>query len=123
MTQRVQSPPDKPLMLWDGDCGFCKRSAQRLQRRTGDQIDYAAYQTMLARFPEIPEAELEKAVHLVEPDGGIYHSAEAIYRALAHAPGWRWTNRLYEKSSLFRALSEWGYRRVANNRYFISKFW
>ncbi len=77
---------------------------------------------MLACFPEIPESELEQAVRLVEPDGVVTHSAEAIYRVLTHARGCTWLERLYRRSRIFAALSEWGYRRVANNRYFISKF-
>ncbi|WP_309397267.1 thiol-disulfide oxidoreductase DCC family protein [Cerasicoccus maritimus] len=121
MHARVQSPPLKPTLLWDGDCGFCGRSAWRLERRTGESVDYAPYQTMLARFPEIPESALEHAVHLVESDGAVYHSAQAIFRALMYAPRWSWANRFYERSQIFAALSEWGYRRVANNRYLISK--
>lgn len=120
MHDRVQNPPPRPLLLWDGECCFCGRCKRWLQRKTGNAIAYQPYREALSAYPELSETKLERAVHLVEPDGAISHSADAVYRVLSHAPGWQWLLRLYRRSRLFAALSEWGYRRVANNRRFIS---
>lgn len=117
---KVQHPPPRPLLLWDGDCGFCGRCARWMQRQTGDQVDYQPYQRALARFPELDENALERAVHLVEPNGRVTHSAEAVYRAVECVRGWSWLICAYVRLGAFAALSEWGYRRVANNRSFIS---
>ena len=41
-------------MIFDGDCGFCRRWIERWKAATGDRIDYAPSQEVGARFPEIP---------------------------------------------------------------------
>ena len=37
---RVQSPPAKPLMIFDGDCRFCVFWIRRWQRATGEAVEY-----------------------------------------------------------------------------------
>src|SRR5437773_2587310 len=37
---RVANPPAKPLLIFDGECGFCRRWIERWQAKTGDRIDY-----------------------------------------------------------------------------------
>lgn len=91
-----------------------------MKRKTGDAVAYQPYQAALADYPELSEAQLAVAVHLVEPGGAVTRAAEAIYRTLAVLPRYAWLQRWYEASRVFAALSEWGYRRVANNRSFIS---
>jgi len=118
---KVNGPPDRPTLLWDGDCGFCRRSARWLAGWTGNAVAYEPYQSQLNRFPEIPAAALARAVHLIETDGTIYHSAEAVFAALVYAPGKAKWHQRYRNSVPFATLSEWAYRRVANNRYLLSK--
>src|SRR5580658_6578971 len=96
---RVASPPPKPLLIFDGDCGFCRRWVARWQRATGDLVDYLPYQDefIAARFPEIPRADLERAVGFIRPDGAVYSGAEAVFRSLAEAGKERWLLKLYER--------------------------
>ena len=113
--------PDHPLLVWDGDCEFCRRWVERWRRLTGDRVEYAPHHRVADRFPEIPTAEFQQAVHLREPDGTWTRGAEAVWRTLAHAPGggaWRW---LYEHVPPFAAASEAAYRLVANHRPFFLK--
>jgi len=117
---KVRKPPARPTLLWDGDCGFCRRSAKLLQRQTGDAVAYEPYQTQLERFPEIGEDALAYAVHFVETDGTVHHSAEAVFRALSYAPGHEKWIRSYQKLLPFAGLSELAYRIVAGNRGFFS---
>ncbi|GHB94079.1 hypothetical protein GCM10007047_07160 [Cerasicoccus arenae] len=72
-------------------------------------------------YPEIPEADFAKAVQLVDVDGAIYPAAQAVFRALATQPKYAWLLRFYQGSQIFATISEWVYRRVANNRSLISK--
>lgn len=92
-----------------------------LKSQTGDVVAYERYQGQLGRFPELCEEALAYAVHFVETDGCVYHSAHAIYRAAAYSPGRECWLRRYEKSRAFAAASEMGYRIVASNRMFFSK--
>jgi len=108
--------PAKPLLLFDGDCGFCRQWIERWRRFTGDAVDYAPFQAEAARFPEIPRERLAEAVHLVEPDGRVTRGAEAVFRALAAAPGRSWILSLYEDLPGLAGASEFFYRRVARPR-------
>jgi predicted DCC family thiol-disulfide oxidoreductase YuxK len=68
---RVQSPPPKPLLVFDGDCGFCRRWIARWKRATGEAVDYQPFQddAVTRQYPEIPRADFEHSVHLILPDG------------------------------------------------------
>lgn len=109
----------RPLLVYDGDCAFCRRWIARWRRVTGEGVDYAPYQEVAARFPAVPLERFKSAVQLIEPDGRVSQAAEAALRALAHAPGWGWLLWLYEHLPPFAAASEWAYRRVARNREWI----
>jgi hypothetical protein len=61
-------------------------------------------------------ARFREAVHLREPSGVWTRGAEAVFRALAVAPGRGWPLRLYRRLPGFAAVSEWVYRLVAGQR-------
>ena len=106
----------RPLLIYDGDCTFCRDCVLRWQKITGDRVAYAPYQEVADQFPEIPRERFREAVHLVEPGGHWSRGAEAVFRSLAYAPrhgAWLW---LYSHAPGFAAVSEWGYRMVAQNR-------
>ena len=109
-------------MIFDGDCNFCAFWIHRWQEATGERVDYLSFQdsSIAARFPELPREELEKAVHLVEPDGGVYSGAEAACRSLAHNPHEQWLQDWYVHSPVFARASEWSYGFVAGHRRFFS---
>ncbi len=115
---------NKPLLIFDGDCGFCRRWIERWRRITGNQVDYKPYQEVGSRYPEIPKEKFQQSVQLIEDLAGarqITSGAEAVFRALAHHPQRRWLLGLYQKSGLFRNLSEGFYNLVAGNRVLFSK--
>jgi predicted DCC family thiol-disulfide oxidoreductase YuxK len=118
---RVSSPPEKPLVVFDGDCGFCRGWVVRFRKWTGEAVDYAPSQEVAPRFPEISPEAFERSVQLVEPDGRVTEGAEAVCRALSRAPGKAWLLRLYERSRLFAGISERTYRLVASHRTFFSE--
>ncbi len=113
--------PVKPLFVYDGDCGFCRRWVARWRGVTRDRIEYAPYQEVSARLPDIGVEAFAQAVHLVEPDGRHSRGAEAVFRALAYAPGHSAWLGLYERLPGFAALSEWAYAVIARHRPFLSR--
>ena len=115
-------PASKPVLIYDGDCGFCRRWIERWRQITGDRIDYVPYQETTIHFPNITEREFQSSVQLVEPDGKVYRGAEAVFRSLATASSYRWLLGLYLLLGIFRFLSEKLYRLVAKNRALFSKF-
>ena len=109
-------PEARPLLVYDGECAFCRAWIARWRHVIGERIDYAPYQDAAARLPDIPRERFAHAVHLVEPDGRHTQGAEAVFRSLAHAPGHGWGLWLYRFLPGFAPASEWCYRRIARHR-------
>lgn len=121
MTGIAGIPGGKPLLLYDGDCSFCRAGIARWRPYTGGAVAYVPYQQALDRFPDIPRTALAEAVHLVEPDGKVTRAAEALFRAL-ELGGRPFGARCYRRSALFRWGTEAGYRWVARHRGFLVRF-
>src|SRR5262249_13545247 len=115
----VEAPPPKPLLLWDADCGFCRKWILRWQRITGDRVAYATSRAEGGRFPEIPPEAFARSVQLVLPDGSVLSGAEAVFTALAEG-GRRLPLWGYRRVPGARAASEAAYALVARNRRFFS---
>src|SRR5260370_29346261 len=80
---RVPNPPAKPLLVFDGDCGFCRTWVARWRRTVGPQVDYEELQTAGARFPTIPRSRFRRSLQLILPDGEGFQDPEAAFRTLA----------------------------------------
>ncbi|MGH7740292.1 MAG: lipase maturation factor family protein [bacterium] len=111
----------KPLMIYDGDCGFCRKWIARWKMVTGNSVEYGPYQEWARRFPEIPETAFQKSIHLMEPDGRVTWGAEAVFRSLAYNRFLGWLPVLYEKIPGLAAFSEGLYRWVADHRSWLSR--
>ena len=93
------APDDRPVMLYDGKCAFCRRWVGRWQSMTGEAVRYEPFQEAGGKFAGIDTDDLGRAVHLVEKDGNVSRGAEAVFRCLAIG-GWnRWMNWAYERST------------------------
>jgi predicted DCC family thiol-disulfide oxidoreductase YuxK len=103
-------------MLWDGECRFCKRWIERWRELTAGSVDYATYQEMEQRFPEITVEQFQCAVALIEPDGQTFFAADAIYRSLGYRPSRKWLAWSYDHVPGFAAISEIAYKLIARNR-------
>lgn len=108
--------PAKPILLFDGDCGFCRRWIARWSAITGPRVEYAPYQEVGERYPQITRHQFESAVQLVSPDGSIHAGAEAVFRTLAVVPGQRWLLWLYLWMPWFGRIARLIYRFIARHR-------
>jgi predicted DCC family thiol-disulfide oxidoreductase YuxK len=122
MHLRVSKPPPKPLMIWDGECHFCKRWIERWREITAGKVDYATYQEAAARFPEIPIEQFRRAVAFIDPDGQTFFAAEAVYRSLRYRSSRKWLAWSYDHVPGFAAISELAYKFIARNRGLGSTF-
>jgi predicted DCC family thiol-disulfide oxidoreductase YuxK len=122
-------PADVRLwLLYDGDCGFCKRWVNWVKRRGADRtVRFVPCQSAveLRQQAQIEEAECGRAAYLVEDDGkrviSKRRAAAAINGVLARLPGgrnafWRGLASLYHIPGINR-LEEIGYRVIARNRH------
>src|SRR6202030_2706216 len=105
-----------PLLIYDGDCGFCIYWVRYWQKLTGDRVAYAPYQEVAAQFPEIPVAAFQRAVQYIAPDGKIASGAEAALLALSHASGKGFWLALYRHLPGFAGFAEVIYAFVASHR-------
>jgi predicted DCC family thiol-disulfide oxidoreductase YuxK len=119
---RVSNPPPKPLMIWDGECHFCKRWIERWREITAGKVDYATYQEAAARFPEIPVEQFQRAVAFIEPDGETFFAAEAVYRSLRYRSSRKWLAWSYDHVPGFAAISQTAYTFIARHRSLGSTF-
>jgi predicted DCC family thiol-disulfide oxidoreductase YuxK len=104
------------LLVYDGDCGFCAYWVRYWQRITGDAVDYAPYQEVATRHPEVPVEEFERAIQLFMPDGQRYSGAEAAFRVLAEVRGRGTGLWLYRRLPGFARVAEGVYALIAHHR-------
>ena len=113
---RVAHPPERPLGIFDGGCGFCRRWIARWKLLTGDRVEFAPAQEVAARFPEIPGEVFARAFVLVLPDGRAFEGAEAVFGTLAQEPGAGWLAAAYARVPGFAPLADAAYRIVSSHR-------
>lgn len=112
---------DKPLLVYDGDCGFCRFWVDYGQKLTKDQIDYAPFQEVAGNFPEITRERFQQSVQLIQPSGSVTSAAEAVFRVLSYVRGYGWLLWLYQHLPGFAPVSERTYRFVAGHRPFLDR--
>lgn len=114
-------PLQNPLLIYDGDCPICCETVGRWQNRLKNKVDFAPFQEVADRFPEIPPARFKRSIQLVAPSGEIYEGAEAVFRVLEVGSGRRLWIGLYSRIPGFAFVAEMLYRLVSKNRAFFSK--
>lgn len=111
---------DRPWVLVDGACGFCRRAASWARRQPGGEgLRFVAFQQVEA--PWLDEALREacaEALHLRWPDGRLLRGAPAV-AAIARALGWQRLGR--PLAGLRLALAERAYAWVAGHRSWVSR--
>jgi predicted DCC family thiol-disulfide oxidoreductase YuxK len=113
---RVSNPPPRPLLIWDGECHFCRRWMERWHEITTGDVDYTTYQEAASRFPEIPREQFERSIVYIDRSGAVFTGAEAVYRSLGTRPSRKWLSWSYERLPGFAAISELAYRVIARHR-------
>jgi predicted DCC family thiol-disulfide oxidoreductase YuxK len=116
---RVSNPPLKPLLIWDGECDFCRLWIGRWREITVNKVEYAPYQEAAERFPEISVDQFQRTIFFIEADGEAFFGAEAVYRSLASRRSRGWLVWSYDHVPGFAAGSQTGYGFIARHR----KFW
>jgi predicted DCC family thiol-disulfide oxidoreductase YuxK len=111
----------RPLLIYDGDCNFCRWWIVRWSHVTGGRVRYAPFQVASATHPQISATSFNASAQLVEVDGAVYQGAEAVFRALAHSPANAWVLWIYRNLPLFAVIAEWVYRFVARHRGSLSR--
>jgi predicted DCC family thiol-disulfide oxidoreductase YuxK len=106
----------RPLLVYDGDCGFCAYWARYWQKLTGDTVEYRPYQEVASQYPGISQADFQRAVQYIAPDGHHAAAAEASFLTLSYARGKGFWIALYRSLPGFAPISELAYAFIAAHR-------
>ena len=109
-------PREKPLVIFDGRCGFCRIWIDYWKELTGDRVEYAPSQEIGAQFPQIPPEQFGKSVQLAMPDGENLSGSRAVFQLLTYAPGHGWWLKAYDAVPGFGPVTEASYRFIAGHR-------
>ncbi|MFJ9574877.1 thiol-disulfide oxidoreductase DCC family protein [Streptomyces sp. NPDC101191] len=77
----------RPVLVYDGDCGFCTTSARFAERRVGPRCDIVPWQFTDLRALGVTPERAAYEVLWVTPPGAVYGGAEAVAKALLSAGG------------------------------------
>jgi len=83
--------PPRPVVIYHGECGFCRRWADRLRKLDRRQalVLLPLQAPDAVRISGCSRAALERAVHLVGVDGAVFAGAAAVREACRCLPaGW-----------------------------------
>jgi len=118
MEQPADLPPPSshPLLIYDGDCGFCRGRVARWRALTGNRAEYKSFQELAALPAGLNAEALRESVHWIEPSGAVYRGAAAVFRLQAHAGRKRWALWCYEHLPGAAPLCEAAYQTVARHR-------
>ena len=113
-------PTEKPMMVWDGECGFCKFWITHWQSKSNETITFKTYQEVSGKYADIPLKEFKKASRLIETDGRIYSGPNSAYRSFLYFenPDKKW-HRWYSTIKWFQKLSDHAYNFIAKHRGFM----
>jgi predicted DCC family thiol-disulfide oxidoreductase YuxK len=81
--------PERPILLYDGECAFCMRTVRWLQKHLPVQPELAPWQGADLLGLGIAEAEASRSVQWIEPFGRVSSGATAVARLLV-SNGGRW---------------------------------
>lgn len=115
---RVTHPPtERPLVIFAGDCRYCRLWVGRWQAQWPGRMDFMPSQEAAVRFPEIPAARYDQAVQFVGLDGVVHAGAAAGVRARAVGLDRRsLLQDAYQRVPLVASIMDRAYRWVADHR-------
>ena len=99
------------VLIYDGNCGFCRIWLEYWKQLTGDRVEYVASQDVKERFPQIPGEAYAESVQLVRPDGSVASGARAVFESLGKLSLYRWVS----------GPAELCYRFIARRRSFFHR--
>jgi predicted DCC family thiol-disulfide oxidoreductase YuxK len=106
-------------MIYDGHCAFCKRSMAAFLAFDGlGQISVRDFRSNPS--PIVPDAAMEKALHLVTPSGRAIAGFDAYRHAVLRVPGMWWMVPAFYIPVLSRAVGRPVYNWIATHRQVIS---
>ncbi len=112
----------QPMIIFDGDCGFCQRCIQSLKNHIHKPLTYIAYQQLQEPIAGLTPQDFKKSIYYQEQNGTLTHGAAALYKVLSDHGSIHWLYWPHRHIPGFAAISEWIYKIIAKNRGRLSKW-
>lgn len=107
----------EPVLIFDGECGFCRRSVRILRARVRRVPHIVAWQSIDLAAHGTTEEACREAVQHVGSDGRVRGGADAVARLLVEAGlPWVIVGRVMSLPGIIHAARA-AYRWVARNRH------
>jgi len=109
---------ERPTLVFDGSCGFCRDTVALVARRDrARRIELVPFQDAerVSRLG-LSGPAVAAALHLVLPDGRVFAGADAVAELFRLLPRLGWAARLFDLPGM-RPLARRGYAWVARRRH------
>lgn len=115
---------DRPVLLYDGDCRFCRASARAvaaLDRRRSFAILPLDDPAAAALLASVPAERRGESMSVVRPDGWVLSAGDALIELTRVLPGGELLAWAAWRNQGLRRLFGRGYRLVAGRRALLSR--
>ncbi|MFB6212270.1 MAG: lipase maturation factor family protein [Candidatus Magasanikbacteria bacterium] len=116
-----QTNREKPLFIYDGNCGFCKFWVERWKHKVGNEVEFCPYQKIHKNFKNISKKDFQKSSKIVLPNKEIKEGAEGIFELFSYKDGVSWGKFIYQYIPGFSLISEKIYKLISKNRNLFAK--
>ena len=65
-------------MVWDGDCDFCKKFAERFQEISKNTVEFISNQELHKKYPGAPKYDYQSSVYFLTKENST-KGAEAVF--------------------------------------------
>lgn len=111
------------VVVYDEDCPFCRKQMAWVRSRDKqEQFEFVASQApgLADRFPLLEGQDLDTGLRLLQPDGSVLSSADAVHGIARGLPRWRWIAWLYRVPGL-HAVARKLYAWIAAHRHALAR--
>jgi predicted DCC family thiol-disulfide oxidoreductase YuxK len=115
---------DRPVLLYDGDCRFCRASARAvaaLDRRRSLAILPLDDPLAAELLASVPAERRGESMSVVQPDGWVLSAGDALIELTRVLPGGQFLASAAWRNHELRRLFGRGYRLVADRRALLSR--
>ncbi|MEU6894682.1 DUF393 domain-containing protein [Streptomyces sp. NPDC046557] len=106
----------RPVLVYDGDCGFCTASADTVRRRLRPPCEVVAWQSADLGSLGVSQEQATYEALWVTPDGQVYGGAQAVAKLLLRTGGaWAVLGAVLTLPPM-RWIAHAAYRIIAINR-------
>ncbi len=115
----VAERPDADVVIFDGDCNFCRSQVARLDR--WDRAERLAFVSLhdpivAERYPDLSHEQMMDQMYLID-GAGIRHGGAAAFRYLSRKMPRLWPLAPIMHIPFSLPLWQWCYKQVAQRRY------